>query len=169
MMTGIKLFVIISFISCTVNYKANNLEIEEVKSYLMGEWVYSYSTCSLDTFILEIDRILPVFKMTFNNSIDSIELRGMPDYVIKSRMTNVLRNVKCTSYYDSIKVVDTYYPILIKKENGYGVLNYGKILNSSYTILALNKDKLTVSEGKVYKFNRQSNESVNHIYLKKMK
>ncbi len=161
---------VLSFVFIVLNFKCLNskqLNQDNAKNDLLGVWIYGYSIYGdNNTSIMSIDRHCPTYKMIFSACDDSIELKKMPNYVKELRKSNILKNIKCQTFIDSLTKIDTYFPVITEKEIGFGVGNFGKKYKSSYNIKKLTLDTLIIYDGKRHKIKDKNYYSINHVYLK---
>lgn len=139
---------------------------------IIGIWEYQFSNVNdINSKVNDInfkiphDKICPVQTLTFLHCNDKIELKGMPDYVLKRRKGDFFQNIKCETAIDNIKI-DVYYPSSAQNGKIISVLNYGVKLKSMYKIEKLNADTLIISNGRCYNIEGEIHSGIRHIYTK---
>jgi hypothetical protein len=144
-----------------------------IRNDLKGEWIYQFSLIDGKEKQIPSDTHCPVYKMIFSECKDAKDMKINSPVVINMRKTNVLKDLKCRSYRDSSKLIDTFFPVLHFSKNdsvsGSMVLNYGNKLKSEYFIDKLSADTLVIYDGKVHTIENRKYHSVRHTYYRKKK
>jgi hypothetical protein len=148
-----------------INQNHNNNQVFRIIE-LLGKWNYVKSNNKDTSLILPTNKYLPINSFIIEPCNDSIELKSMNSkFVIESRKSNILKNIRVIFMDQNNSVIDTFYPILTQDTN-IRIDNYGRKIKTRFTIYDIDSISMIISDGRVYDLPSKSIRELQHLYLK---
>jgi len=161
------IYLIIS-LGVNTNQKIYNKLPKGLGEKLIGVWEYQYSSIDNKQVKVKLNSYCPTYKIVFqkNNDETNIELKKLPDFVMKLRRNNSLKNIKCQTFDKKNKLIDSFFPISKQIKDKVRVSNFGNINKFEYYIDYVDCKSLVIFDGLIYNIKNKKYYNVRHIYKK---
>lgn len=167
-MAKLLIIIILFGLSCTNRkffndcYLKNTLNLNEI----IGVWEYAYSCGNSKEIEVALNNRSHINKIEFLN-LDWLNLKERYSELNDERkVNNSLSNIILRTYDHNDSLIDEYIPIAEKFKDGLTITIYGVKIKNEFLIFQIDKEKMVITDGRVYKIDNNDEHNVVHHYTK---
>lgn len=161
------LIIILLGVSCSSRkllnecYSNKNINVSEI----VGSWKFEHS-CSVEDVKLDLNGKWPISKMEFLKFKWSSLSNRYVEIIDSRKSNNLLSNIILRTYSNNDSLIDEFIPVAEKFTDGLSITIYGIKTKNELLIFQVEKGKMILTDGKVWKIAGKEYKNVVHHFTK---